>query len=379
MFSTCSKPTSIFIASAFIMVASSPSIKTVVASTTSEDIFSNIDHSTHCGWLDDNTGNTSIETHDEVKSTIEKYLYENIMIYDKTREQSLGYTVNKYQINNEEQSAAVSRALGEKDIDGLSDGVLNDSILLSIKAKTLYPWTDHIPKDVYLEYVTPYAVVNEPRTNHRALLFNAIQDMMKKYERSNQYQQQQSPQEQIKEVVKLINTRLWSTLGRPDKPIVFKAGLTPKIYDPLSVIAFGYSSCTGLAITLISALRSVGIPCRMAGTPAWYGDSDKGNHSWVEVWVPDGNGGGQWQFLEPTPGIAEGDEDTANADHLDRDPCKRWFCKADRFPASKVYATRYTKNDSNSFYPQPWSSLEDDGVVGEDRTEYYGNICSKCT
>jgi len=245
MFSSCSKPTSIFIASAFVMVTS-PIVNTVGATTTSEDIFNDIDHSTHCGWLDKNTGNTSIETHDEAKSTIEKYLYENIMIYDKSREQSLGYTVNKYQkIKDEEQSAAVSRALSEKDIDGLSDGVLNDAILFSIKAKTLYPWTDHIPKDVYLEYVTLYAVVNEPQTNHRALLFNAIEDMMKKYERSNQDQQQQSPQEQMKEVVKLINTRLWSTLGRPDKPIVFKAGLTPKIYDPLSVIAYGYSSCTG--------------------------------------------------------------------------------------------------------------------------------------
>jgi len=298
------------------------------------------------------------------------------MIYDKSREQSLGYTVNKYQINDiNDEHAAVSRALIEKDIDGLRDGVLNDAILFSIKAKTLYPWTDHIPKDVYLEYVTPYAVVNEPRTNHRALLFNVLQDMMKKYERSNQ-DNKQSPQEQIKEVVKLINTRLWSTLGRQDKPIVFKAGLTPKIYDPLSVVAYGYSSCTGLAITLISALRSVGIPCRMAGTPAWYGDPDKGNHSWVEVWLPNEKGG-KWLFLEPTPGIAEGDED-ANADHLDRDPCKRWFCKADRFPASKVFATRYTKSISSPSYPQPWSSLEDDGVVAEDRTEYYGNICSKC-
>jgi len=70
MFSTCSvKPTSILVASAFVMVAS-PIVNTVVASTTSEDIFSNIDHSTHCGWLDDNTGNTSIETHDEAKFTI---------------------------------------------------------------------------------------------------------------------------------------------------------------------------------------------------------------------------------------------------------------------------------------------------------------------
>jgi len=33
-----------------------------------------------------------------------------------------------------------------------------------------------------------------------------------------------------------------------------------------------------LEIMLVSALRSVGIPARMAGTPAWYGDPSKGDH-----------------------------------------------------------------------------------------------------
>ena len=47
------------------------------------------------------------------------------------------------------------------------------------------------------------------------------------------------------------------------------------------------ASCTGLSVLLVDALRAAGIPARFAGTPAWH--DDRGNHSWVEVWI-----GGRW-------------------------------------------------------------------------------------
>lgn len=102
--------------------------------------------------------------------------------------------------------------------------------------------------------------------------------------------------------------------------------------------------------------------------------------SWVEVYVVNNAAGkgGEWMFLEPTPGIAEGKEDTANADNLDRDPCKRWFCKADRFNGStKVYATRYDKQ-ATSFFPMAWAD-NDRGVPGVDRSRFYTSTCGKCT
>ena len=360
------------------------------------NIYSCISNSTHCGWMDDN-GNIVHEEHAVAKLHMKNYLHINMMPYDKARAQSLGFN-NDIQISESNNandvfdqlsSSSVSRVMtseqtNNNNVDGLSDGVVNSTIFYSLQAKTLYPWADYYTKQIYMEYVVPYAVTNEPRSDHRPLLFNALRETLKDYERKSnndsgvlkQQQQLISPEKQVKEVVKLINTRLCSILGRPSQPIVFKAGLTPRIYDPLSVIAYGYSSCTGLAILLVAALRAIGIPSRMAGTPAWYGDADKGNHSWVEVYVPSG----KWVFLEPTPGIAEGDEDTANADDLDRDPCKRWFCNKDRFNGStKVFATRYTKDDTTTHYPMAWSDPDkDDGVPGEDRTDYYTSICGQC-
>ena len=101
--------------------------------------------------------------------------------------------------------------------------------------------------------------------------------------------------------------------------------------------------------------------------------------SWVEVYVPinETKGEGQWMFLEPTPGIAEGKEDTADADNLDRDPCKRWFCTADRFNGStKTYATRYDRQ-ATKYFPMAWA-VGDKGVPGEDRTNFYTATCGKC-
>jgi transglutaminase-like putative cysteine protease len=136
---------------------------------------------------------------------------------------------------------------------------------------------------------------------------------------------------------------------------------------------------SGLSIFLVQSLRSIGIPARLAGTPAWWGDQSKGDHSWVEVYVPSNqtNSTGQWLFLEPTPGIAEGNESASNADNLDRNPCERWFCKAERFNGStKTFATRYDRQ-ATQYFPMAWSD-GDKGVPGEERTKYYSSTCGKC-
>lgn len=71
----------------------------------------------------------------------------------------------------------------------------------------------------------------------------------------------------ISEVALIVNKGLWG--GALGRSIVFKGGQTPLIYDPMSVMIFGYASCTEVSIIYIDALRSVGIPARLAGTPAW--------------------------------------------------------------------------------------------------------------
>lgn len=343
------------------------------------------------GWNLDDTS-CLYETKDEARHSMELYLWENVMPYDIPRAISLGFTPPpspKATIIQNPETAPIEKdrrylhSLREQPcVDGLSDGIVNQTLHYSLLAKSIYPWADALSREVYMEYVLPYAIANEPRTDYRQLLFDSLRDSLKEWERTPNADDfgtlnLDEIQTTIKEVVKLINTRLWSILGRPDTPVIFKAGLTPRIYDPMSTIAYGHSSCTGLAILLIAAFRTVGIAARLAGTPSWWGSEENGNHSWVEVYLPDENGG-RWIFLEPTPGIAEGDEDTSDADDLDRDPCKRWFCKANRFNGTtRVFATLYSRDESSEFYPMAWG-VGDEGVAGVDRSDYYTSTCGRC-
>jgi hypothetical protein len=55
----------------------------------------------------------------------------------------------------------------------------------------------------------------------------------------------------------------------------------------------GIASCTGLSILLAAACRAVGVPSRIAGTPAW-APPKKGNHTWCEVFDTRTQ---RWHFL----------------------------------------------------------------------------------
>lgn len=72
--------------------------------------------------------------------------------------------------------------------------------------------------------------------------------------------------------------------------------------SPSESMASGLASCTGLAILLVDACRSVGVPARFVGVPLWTDRS--GNHSWVEVWD-----GARWRYT----GAAEPSGDALDA------------------------------------------------------------------
>jgi hypothetical protein len=251
----------------------------------------------------------------------------------------------------------------DTDADGLGNGMVGPTVQLALEAKIQYPWTDDLPKHIFLSYVLNYANLNEARTNWRPLLVEAL-----KFNESDLWKNDDA---NLTSVVTWVNTHLWTVLGRQDAPIYFKSSQTPLIFDPMSIIAFGYASCTGTSILFSNALRAVGIPARVAGTPAWYGNATQGNHNWVEVYDH-----GEWKFLEPSPALP-------NVDTLDQPPCSRWFCKPSRYPASKVYAARLSNHscpmdpEDPTYFPLAWEWGCKD-VPAVDRTEYYAKVCGLC-
>eukprot|EP00980_Cylindrotheca_fusiformis_P004372 scaffold925_cov129-Cylindrotheca_fusiformis.AAC.25 len=275
------------------------------------------------------------------------YLRDNIMAFDLAFLETMGF-------GDEDDEA-----------DGLENGMVGPTVTLALDAKVLYPWADELPKYIFLNYVLNYGNLNEARTNWRPLLVDVMNFTDTSLWRNGKAN--------LTSAVTWTNKNLWTLLGREGAPIYFKSSQTPLIFDPMSIIAFGYASCTGTSILFSNALRALGIPSRVAGTPAWYGNNTQGNHNWVEVYDR-----GTWKFLEPSPALA-------NVDTLDADPCSRWFCKQSRYPSSKVYAARMSRMDSSAesfgdkatYFPLAWERDCQD-VPGIDRTQYYTETCGMC-
>jgi len=282
----------------------------------------------------------SYELQNKAEHAALQYLRYNVMVFDLAKLETFGFGPGD-----------------GSDVDGLSSGIVGPTVELALQSKKNYTWTDALPKSIFYEYVLNYANTNEARTNWRPLLTDVVQPLLQQYR----------PQT-ASDVVKILNTHLWTLLApKHSDSIVFVGGQTPLIYDPISVIAFGYASCTGLAILFVNALRAAGVAARVVGTPAWMGDRNQGNHNWVEVFHD-----GAWYFMEPSP-------KQATIDTLERDPCERWFCHKDRFGdgLTPVYAARLDQKKAITHYPLAWEWNSTD-VPGIDRTEYYTKICSKC-
>lgn len=186
------------------------------------------------------------------------------------------------------------------DLETLPISIVIDTIHLALLARHQFPFAASVPWHIFLNDVLPYATMTEPRGPWRPLFYDFFANQSPVVRKSNAT---------IVRVVEWMNQFAWDIV---QPPIVFNASGDPtglNEYSPFQVMQAHYASCTGLAIFLVSALRSVGIPARVAGTPHWNlgnvtcpdGDAspDCGNHDWVEVWAD-----GAWAFVDQRGNIA---------------------------------------------------------------------------
>lgn len=129
----------------------------------------------------------------------------------------------------------------------------------------------------------------------------------------------------------------------------------------------GAATCTGLSIVLCAALRGLGVPARVAGTPMWNAADDplQGNHNWVEAFVFTTPSVAQWTYL----GAAE---DTALSD--------TWFTERTARVPQGVFAARMSHTDGTSTFPLVWQSEMNGrqegaklryGIAAVDRSAWY--------
>lgn len=174
-----------------------------------------------------------------------------------------------------------------------------------------HPWSAQVPWPVFLNDVLPYSVLSEPRDKWRGFFME--------YFRNKTLFHGPARPTTLADAAVWVNSFSWNITS----PAIHYVASPPNAisaYSVFEVIGNKSASCTGLSVFLVSALRSVGIPARLTGTPHWdlgptvcpNGDSDPdcGNHDWVEAFT-----GGGWSFLDEAAG-------PPNARHANLS----WFC-----------------------------------------------------
>jgi len=160
--------------------------------------------------------------------------------------------------------------------------ILDHNARFALCARDRLTFARQVPKNLFMEFVVPYRNVDEPVDDWRPHFFKSL------YPAASQAQT-------LKEAAEIIYPRIWRNLGNN---VSFQANCTPAIMAPMSeTLRLGHASCTGCSILVVDAMRAVGIPARIVGTPEWNLPSG-GNHNWVEVWTGEGIG---WHFFDAAP------------------------------------------------------------------------------
>jgi transglutaminase-like putative cysteine protease len=336
-----------------------------------------------------------------------RYLRQNVMSFDIPFLETMGFHDNSD--NNDDNNNNSSN-----NNDGLTNGMIGPVIDLAFTSKVNFLYTDVVPQSIFYEYILNYANVNESRNNIRPYIYEyLIQPLFfpNAFSSTSNYT--------MADAIRLINANMWCMLA-PSKHtdcIRFVSGQTPLIFDPMSLLTFGYGSCTGISILLVQALRTAGIPARLAGTPAWNQNVQHGNHNWVEIWFPpsqistritgihlnptmywslrnastdttvldrstgstmiDEDYGGVWLFMEASPSMG-------SVDRIDDDwnPCAHFLCDADRqINQTQYFAARLdpnrTSTSMNTYFPLAWD-VQNQAVPAVNRTLFYHTICAQC-
>jgi len=213
----------------------------------------------------------------------------------------------------------------------------------ALRTREEMSFAHEVSQDLFLKWVLPYRHFDEPVDNWRPAFFEKLAPLAKDCST-------------VKEAAERVIPAVFDgTLGNQ---VTFKPNNTPTIMAPVSeTLRTGYASCTGLSILVADALRSVGVPARVVGTPEW-NRPEAGNHNWIEVWHSNG-----WHFMDAAPVKAVTSWD------------KAWFspvpaAQAEAGGIHGIYVPVWDASEANAEYTITWREPAV-LVPAEDRTAAY--------
>ncbi len=206
----------------------------------------------------------------------------------------------------------------QRDKNVITDERIKKEVKLALKAREQFPWAKNTPWDIYENDVLPYATVTEERDEWRELFHKTFTPIVADCQTATQ-----ATLAIAKSIQDTIKVKYSTERRAPHQ------GIKESLQS-------GLVSCTGQSILLIAALRSVGIPARMAGVLCW--THVRGNHSWVEAWCD-----GEWKMIE----------------YNEKDFNTPWVMSAvgrldPHRPENRVMATSWKKSPTGDFFPMVW-------------------------
>ena len=188
--------------------------------------------------------------------------------------------------------------LPENDRSNIPAQALRENIDYAFTARGETPWAASVPFDIFLHYVLPHRLIDEPFKPWRKTFHDQLMPLVRECRTTW-------------EAAVLIN--LWCVAK------VEYHSSSSWLTAPADMFKVGYGRCEELAVLLAAAARSVGIPVRGCWVPGWRHGDD--NHVWLEIWDQ-----GKWLPLEAVSTVV--------------DPNENWFLKPAR-SAPALYSPVY--------------------------------------
>jgi hypothetical protein len=226
------------------------------------------------------------------------------------------------------------------DLISIKADYLLEHIHYTSLSRDKYKWMRQIPEDVFLAYVLPYRISSEPIVPHRKYFFDQLDPLVENCA-------------DMFEVSYQVN--LW--LGGERKGVRARVHFEPgeaRNKSPFGTLLSGRGRCGELTITLIAALRAVGVPARSVYTPSWV--KSENNHAWTEIQAE-----GKWYAMgSGHPSMQSALADTAG---------RSWFTEP-AATAAAIYSERFgTPEDRSSVY----KSSNKDSVINV--LSNYSQVC----
>jgi Transglutaminase-like superfamily len=155
------------------------------------------------------------------------------------------------------------------DLVGLELSTLQEHVYFAAQVYRQAPWRNQLPRDLWLRFVVPHRVSQEPSQAWRRQFYHDIWPRVR---------------EAGSMELAALEVNRWCR-----EQATFKS-TSGRDQGPLTTIKRGIGRCEEEMILTICALRAVGLPARSCATPYWTFTDN--NHAWVETWAD-----GSWYYL----------------------------------------------------------------------------------